>query len=168
MVRVRQLVPDSRGRTRRSRSLMLFAIFVPLAIFGPAALIGIPRWTESTMWRGILVGIFVVMLKVPLILLLFSFIRRNSEWPGKPVKWSDPEVVEILAALRAGAARADGMPNREARLAHLSREAWNVADRLDGPQQVDALTVALQIDQHLIAIRERSSAPGEGPGGAAS
>lgn len=155
------MVFDSLGRTRRSRALLLFAICLPLALFGPVALMGIPRWTDSAMWRGILVGVFVVFLKVPLILLLFSFIRRNAEWPGKPVKWGDQEVVEILEALRVNAERAEELPDREARLAHLSREAWNVADRLTGPHQVDALTVALQIDQRLIAVRDPSTSPGD-------
>jgi len=166
--RVRRLVTDSRGRPHRTRTFLVFAVFVVLAVFGPTALIWIPRWTESSMWRGILVGLFVVMLKVPLILLLFSYIRQNAEWPGQPVKWEAQEVSEILQAIRAGAARADEHPDREARLAHLSREAWNVADRLEGQLQVDALTVALQIDQRLIALRERSSSPGRPGDGASS
>ena len=47
--------------------------------------------------------------------------------------------------------------DRAARLAYLSREAWNVADRVTGDAKIDALTVALQIDQQLMELNDRET-----------
>jgi hypothetical protein len=46
-------------------------------------------------------------------------------------------------------------PDAAARLAYLSREAWNVADQVEGNAKVDALTVALRIDERLMDGRSR-------------
>jgi hypothetical protein len=92
--------------------------------------------------------IFVVfLLKVPLIWLLWWFISRNREWPGRRVVWDRQETAEILAYLQQEAETAQHRPDATARLAYLAREAWNVADNSSGDLKVDALTTALRIEQ---------------------
>jgi hypothetical protein len=44
------------------------------------------------------------------------------------------------------AARAPYRPDTQERLDYLSREAWNVADSMEGDAKVDALVVALRVD----------------------
>lgn len=128
-----------------------------MAMFGPALLAFAPSISDSTFWRGAMVFLTVAMFKVPLMLIFFSIIRRNREWPGQPVKWSNDEITEILEALRARMVAANRYPDSEARLQRLSTDAWHVADQLNGPRQVDALTIALQIDEKLMALRQVSS-----------
>ncbi len=157
MGRAVSMLHDDKGRIRRVRVGILLGITLPMALFGPALLAAVPSITESTLWRGALVFLTVAMFKVPLMILLFGFIRRNQEWPGRPTKWSDHELAEILQALRGQAEAAEHYPDAEARLERLSKDAWHVSDQLSGPRQVDALTVALQIDERLIARRRISS-----------
>ena len=101
------------------------------------------------------------MLKFPLVSLLWWFIVRNKEWPVRPPKWSDRETSDILAYILSEADRALPLPDAEARLTYLQGEAWNVADRVGGDRKVDAVNVALHIDEMLARpgvrrrIRER-------------
>ena len=71
------------------------------------------------------------------------------------MRWGDREVAEILDHISRQAADAEGRPDAAARLAYLSREAWNVADQVEGTAKVDALTVALRIDERLMEGRSR-------------
>ncbi len=130
-----------------------------LAMFGPAMLFVVPRVTNSDGWRWAGVVLTTFVLKVPLIMLCFMFIKRNLELPTKPPVWSDGEVGDILQALRDRAAATAGEQDRAARLAYLSREAWHVADRASGSAKTDALTVALQIDEQLMALNDREATP---------
>ncbi len=127
------------------------------AMFGPVLLFLIPKMTDNDLyrWGGVVLTTF--MLKVPLIMLVFMFIRRNLELPTKPPVWADSEVGEILQALRRQADDALALSDGPARLAYLSREAWNVADRVGGAAKSDALTVALQIDERLMDLRAREA-----------
>ena len=98
----------------------------------------------QTVW--VLFSVF--LLKFPLVSLLWWFIARNKEWPVRPPKWSergdarDPGLPRVRGRPRRGAAR-----RAPARLAYLQREAWNVADRVGGELKVDAVNVALHIDE---------------------
>lgn len=149
--------PD--GRLRVRRLLVVLPICFVLAMFGPAMLFLVPRLTDSDGWRwaGVILTTFV--LKVPLIMLCFMFIRRNLELPTKPPVWGAGEVDDILQALRDRVDAAADEQDRAARLAYLSREAWHVADRVSGPAKTDALTVALQIDEQLMALNDREATP---------
>ncbi len=148
------------GALRRVRVGFLVGITVSMALFGPALVVVIPFVTDSSLGRSALAFLAVALFKVPLMMLLFGFIRRNREWPGRRVDWNDDEITEILDSLRSQAAVVDRYPDAESRLERLSKDAWHVADELSGPRQVDALTVALQIDERLIA-RRRVSSPNE-------
>ena len=52
------------------------------------------------------------------------------------------------------------LPDAPARLAYLQREAWNVADRVGGELKVDAVNVALHIDQLLGRVGRRKAREG--------
>ena len=52
------------------------------------------------------------------------------------------------------------LPDAPARLAYLQREAWNVADRVGGEVKVDAVDVALHIDQLLARTGRRKAREG--------
>jgi hypothetical protein len=148
--------PD--GSVRIGRLAVLLIVTIGLAIFGTAAIWVAPTFLDGDFSRGVWVMFAVVGLKVPIVVVLWSFIRRNAEWPGQPVRWSPPEIGAILANLSVQAERAHQQPNTLARLEFLSREAWNVADQLGGADKVDALTVALRIDEQLLVERERHEA----------
>ena len=145
------------GRLRRGRMVLLLCITLPMAVFGPALLVAIPSITDDDLGRGALAFLAVALFKVPLMLLFFVFISRNRELPGRRVKWGDDEISEILESLRVQADNADRFADAESCLQRLSADAGHVADQLAGPRQVDALTVALQIDERLIARRRVSS-----------
>ena len=107
----------------------------------------------QTLW--VLFSVF--LLKFPLVALLWWFIIRNKEWPVRPPKWSDEETHEILTYLVGEADRSMTLPDAPARLAYLQREAWNVADRVGGDLKVDAVDVALHIDQLLSQTGRRKA-----------
>ncbi len=154
----RYLYRTTDGTLRRGRLAVLLVVAIGLAIFGTALIVLAPHVSDSTFGRGMWVMFVVVALKFPLIAILWSFIRRNAEWPGRRIEWSERELAAILARLanEAGVAGAD--VHGEARLTHLSREAWHIADQVSGDAKVDALTVALGIDERLMIRRARRSA----------
>jgi hypothetical protein len=135
--------------TRRVVPAILVSLV--LALFGTVFLVWAPDigigWLRATY-----VLFVVVVLKLPLIGILWWLIARNHEWPSTQPTWLPPEQAEILAYLENQAQQAAAMPDAVERLEYLSQEAWHVADRLDGNAKVDALTVALRID----LVRERA------------
>jgi hypothetical protein len=145
--------PD--GRIRVSRLVPLLAVTISMAIFGTVTIIAAPALGGHPAVRTIWVLFSVLLLKLPLILLLWWFIARNREWPNQRPRWSDREMGEILTRLDDEATRALHRPDAQARLAHLSREAWHLADQVGGERKVDALTVALRIDELAGRVRER-------------
>ena len=152
-----RLLYSPEGELRVRRLLVVLPLCFVFAMFGPAMLFLVPKVTENEMWRWSGVVLTTFALKVPLIMLIFMFIRRNLELPTKPPNWGDGEVNDILETLRARADQARAQDDRAARLAYLSREAWNVADRVTGDAKIDALTVALQIDQQLMELNDRET-----------
>lgn len=145
--------PD--GFIRLGRLLPLLGLTLVMALFGGALIWLTPHITHSDAGSALWVIFAVLMLKMPLVLLLWYFVRRNMEWPGRPVRWRPQEVGEILDYLDREAHAAVGADSSEARLAYLSREAWNVADQVGGELKVDALTVALRIDELQAAEARR-------------
>ncbi len=117
-----------------------------LALFGTALLVLAPGMPGPDWVRPAFAMLVVVLLKFPLIAVLWWLIARNREWPGSGPRWLPQEQAEILAYIEAEAARAASLPDAVERLRFLSGEAWLVADRLDGEGKVDALTVALRVD----------------------
>ena len=153
----RYLYRPGDGTLRRGRLIILLVTAIAFAMFGTALVVFAPRVSDSTLGRSLWVMFAVVMLKFPLIAILWSFIRRNAEWPGRRVEWSDNELGAILDRLTHEAEVAADGPNGAARLAHLSREAWHIADHVSGEAKVDALSVALRIDERLMTRRGAES-----------
>ena len=144
------------GRIRQRRMILVVAGAVVFAIFGSFLLvltpvIGHDHEGIQTVW--VLFSVF--LLKFPLVSLLWWFIARNKEWPVRPPKWSEDETRDIMRYLVSEADRSVTLPDAPARLAYLQREAWNVADRVGGEVKVDAVNVALHIDQLLQQPRPR-------------
>jgi hypothetical protein len=147
------------GQVRMTRLVGVIASTVALAIFGSALLIVTPALGGHEGLQTLWVLFSVFLLKFPLIALLWWFIVRTIEWPMRPPRWSAEETREILRYLIDRADRALPLPDAPARLAYLQREAWNVADRVDGELKVDAVDVALHIDQLASRSRARGRRP---------
>lgn len=144
---LRRFLYTPAGRVRVRRLIGVLVITIGLAIFGSFLLALTPVLSGHEGLQTLWVLFCVFLLKFPLVSLLWWFIVRNREWPVRPPRWSEDEVREILAYLVAEADRSLGLPDAPERLAYLRREAWNVADRAGGSVKVDAVDVALHIDQ---------------------
>jgi hypothetical protein len=150
---------DEDGRARPRRMIVVFAIAIGFALFGTFLLVLAPVFNGHEGFQTLWVVFSVILLKLPLVSLLWWFIVRNKELPGRAPKWSDTETREILAYLMAEADRVQGFPDAPARLAYLQREAWNVADKVGGEVKVDAVDTALHID-HMIPRQRTPRSPG--------
>jgi hypothetical protein len=148
---------DADGRVRVRRMIGVIATCLVFALFGTFLLALTPIFGEHEGAQTIWVLFCVFLLKFPLVSLLWWFIARNKEWPVRPPKWSDTETKEILDYLVAEANRCRDLPDAPARLAYLRGEAWNVADRVSGDVKVDAVNVALHIDEMTRPRARRSS-----------
>ena len=135
------------GRVRVERMIAVVATCIAFALFGTFLLVLTPAFGDHEGVQTLWVLFSVFLLKFPLVSLLWWFIVRNKEWPVRPPKWSEEETREILAYLVAEADRCWGFPDAPARLRYLQGEAWNVADRVGGDLKVDAVNVALHIDE---------------------
>lgn len=143
--------PD--GTVQFRRMVATVGTLIGLALFSIIMLMATPIWNGNTLAQSIWVLFAVVILKLPLVFFLWWLIVRNKEIPGVPVVWGDREVEEILEYLRDQARRAMDLPDGSARLAYLAKEAWHVADCVDGSGKGDAVSVALSIDE--LAARSR-------------
>lgn len=141
------------GRVIVPRMIGVVATTVLLAMFGSFLLVLTPVFGGNEGLQTLWVLFSVFLLKFPLVCLAWWFIVRNKEWPVRPPVWGDEETGDILAYLMAEADRALALPDAEARLTYLQGEAWNVADRVGGDRKVDAVNVALHIDQLLAQPR---------------
>jgi len=157
-VMLRRFLFDDEGHVHVLRLIPLLGVMIMLATFGTLGIVATPGISHNAAIQLAWVLTIVVVLKVPLIVFLWWLIWRNKEWPGRRVHWSGKETREILDYLEARAVEAEGLPDAPARLAYLSREAWNVADQVEGAVKVDALTVALRVDERAVRVRERRGA----------
>ncbi|MBY0396229.1 MAG: hypothetical protein K2X91_07140 [Thermoleophilia bacterium] len=144
---LRRFLYTPTGRVRVRRMIGVLVVTIGLAIFGSFLLALTPILGGHEGLQTLWVLFCVFLLKFPLVSLLWWFIVRNKEWPVRPPRWSEEEVREILAYLVAEADRSLALSDAPERLAYLQREAWNVADRAEGAVKVDAVDVALHIDQ---------------------
>lgn len=150
---MKRLLLNPDGTVQVRRVVPLGIALAALGFFGSFLIFATTRVSSNGTVRTLWVIGAVFLLKAPLITLLWWLIMRNREWPGRPVKWGDAETREILAFLDSQALQAMALPDASPRLAHLSAEAWNAADNLDGEARVDALTVALRIDEMAARVR---------------
>lgn len=139
------------------RLIPTLVAFIILAFFGTTLIFVTPAISDSTAVQVTWALFALAGLKLPIIMLLWHFISRNRDWPGRWARWSTKESREILAHLEEEAWRAPYLPDTAARLDHLSREAWNVADAMEGASKIDALTVALRIDEKRGALARNTA-----------
>jgi hypothetical protein len=138
---------NENGRVRMRRMVITMAILIVFAMFGTASMVFITMFSGNSTLQTVWLVVFVVLAKLPLICFAWWLIWRNKELPGREVVWSEEETRTILTALSAQARQSLEMPNTDARLAYLSREAWHVADKAEGSVKADAVGVALEIDR---------------------
>jgi len=148
---------DGSGKLRMDRLFPALFALVLLALMGTVLLVATPVFGDNETLRGIWVLTCVFLLKVPLVIVLWWLIWRNNELPGRPVEWSRDEFAGILEHLLRQARAAFLADDEDARLSYLSREAWNLADQVSGDATVDALTVALRIDERRVQLRDRGT-----------
>jgi hypothetical protein len=146
-VRLWRFLYDADGGVQVMRLVVTLIVAIGLAFFGTLLLFATPAVADSSGGQAAWVLFATVALKLPLLALLWQFVLRNREWPGRRTEWSRSESQEILSYIEAEAMRALDRPDAGARLAYLSGEAWHVADAVEGDVKVDALTVALRIDE---------------------
>ena len=149
---------DSNGALIRSRVLPAVIACLILALAGSALVVVTPVFNGHDTLQGMWVLTCVFLMKIPLVTILFWLVLRNRELPTQRPDWDPSELEGIFEHLLRQADAAVSRPDARERLNYLSREAWNVADRLEGDPKVDALTVALRIDTHLAQIGEGSGA----------
>ena len=148
---------DGTGRLRMNRLFPVLFCLVVLALLGTVLLVATPAFNNHQTLQSIWVLTCVFVLKVPLVVVLWWLIWRNQEVTGRPANWSHDEFAGILEHLLRQARMAFMTPNEDARLAYLSQEAWNLADQVSGDATVDALTVALRIDERRVQLRGRGT-----------
>jgi hypothetical protein len=148
-----RLLTDDSGRLRAHRVFVTVFVCVVMALLGSVLLVATPVFKGSEVLQGIWVLSCIFLLKLPLVAILWWLIWRNKELPGRRVEWSYDELAGILEHLLRQARNAARANDEEARLAYLSAEAWNIADQVNGNAKVDALTVALRIDERLARVR---------------
>lgn len=153
--RVGRFLLDHKGRVIRRRIYPVLAVCVVMAMFGTTLVVASPALGDHPTLQGFYVLFCVFLLKLPLVGMLWWLIFRNSEWPTRPPVWDEEEVDDILAHILAEARRAADRSDELSRLGYLSGEAWHVADRATGAQKVDALTVALRIDDRRASLSRR-------------
>ena len=144
---LRRFLYTPTGRVRVRRLIGVLVVTIGLAIFGSFLLALTPVLGGHEGLQTLWVLFCVFLLKFPLVSLLWWFIVRNKELPVRPARRSEEELLEILACLVAEGDRSLALPDAPERLAYLQGEAWNVADRAEGAVKVDAVDVALHIDQ---------------------
>lgn len=149
-----RLLFEENGRARPKRMIAVVASTVFLALGGSFLLAITPAITDPTL-QSVWVLFAVFILKFPLVVFLWWLIWRNKEWPMTPPRWSDEESREILTYLVRETERCRKLPDAPARLSYLSGEAWHVADRVEGEIKVDAVDVALHIDEVARSVGAR-------------
>ena len=148
---------DGSGRLRMNRLFPTVFACVLLALLGTVLVVATPAFNGYEVFQSIWVLMCVFFFKVPLVVILWWLIWRNKELPGRPVEWSHDEFAGILEHLLRQARMAFMAEDEDARLRYLSKEAWNLAGQVSGDATVDALTVALRIDERRVQLRDRDS-----------
>jgi len=127
---------------------VVFTLGIILAPAGIVLLALLP-WLAPTDGRERLFYILfaISLIKFPALVVAWWLLTRNAERPDQPGVWDDAEQRRIIARIRAEgeAAKARG---DAAAMRHLAREAWAVADRLDGDMRAEAVALASVLGAH--------------------
>jgi hypothetical protein len=121
---------------------VVFTLGIILAPAGIILLALLP-WAAPTDGRERIIYVLfaISLVKFPLLAGAWWLLTRNAERPDLPGVWDEAEqrriIMRIQAEGEAAKARGDA-----AALRHLAREAWTVADRLEGDIRAEAVALA--------------------------
>lgn len=149
---------DASGEIRTARLILsVFVALLVLTVGTYAALLAAGLGSPNVL--GFWAAVAFVVIKVPLLFLIWYLLGRSGEAQSKP-KWTDEESAEILEYLRREATIAAGRPDGASRLSYYAREAWFVAEQGSGEHTADAVDLAVRIE--AMAERARQRAGGDG------
>jgi len=150
---LRRLVVDEHGDVRGNRVLFAVAALAMLTALGTFIALVAAGAGEVDVLGAWVVGI-LLLVKIPALAILWWALGRHVEKPGEN-RWDSREVARILASLEEQARLSVARPGAALRLAHLSREAWFVADRAPDADKPEAVAAALRID----SLAQQTGAP---------
>lgn len=136
-----------RGTAGRS---VVVAAAVGIALFGSFLLLVTPDFGGHPGLQTVWVVVALVLLKLPLLGLVWWLIARRRR--GPETRWSLPETERLLAGIEDGVAAAAGGPDAAARLDVLRADAWKAAREGDPAATPRAVEIALRIDR--MCLRE--------------
>jgi hypothetical protein len=121
---------------------VVFTLGIILAPAGVVLLALLPWAAPADGRERIVYIIFAIsLIKFPALAGAWWLLSRRAERPDRPGVWDEAEQRRILARLQAegeaARARGDGVALR-----YLAREAWTVADRLEGDMRAEAVALA--------------------------
>jgi hypothetical protein len=155
----RRLFVDEHGDVRSNLILVAVAAMAMLTALGTFIALVAAGAGEVDVLGAWVVGI-LLLVKIPALAILWWALGRHVEKPGE-TRWDSREVSRILASLEEQARLSVGRPDAPLRIAHLSREAWFVADRARDIDKPDAVAAALRIESLSAGVKEKR-APGAG------
>ena len=121
---------------------VVFTLGIVLAPAGIILLVLLPWAAPADGRERIVYVLFALSLvKFPALAGAWWLLTRNAERPDLPGVWDETEQRRIIARIQAEAEAAK-MRGDGAALRHLAREAWTVADRLEGELQAEAVALA--------------------------
>lgn len=129
---------------RASRTLGVAAA-VALALFGSFLLALTPSLDGAPGLQILWVLFSLVLLKVPLLLLVWWIIVRRRARGDRP--WSEEATRAFLDRTAGEAARAAGMPDGGVRLERLRAQTWAALERTDGAHTPALVDLALRIER---------------------
>jgi hypothetical protein len=150
------LLHDSEGRLNGRRAFLVIAALVFLIGFATVGVALLSPFLGATV-VGVAALVVLVLVKAPLLALVWRLMGRHLERPGQEV-WSAEERREILDYLERQARESVARPDARARLDFLTREAWTVADRSPDEDKAQAVATALRI-RAMSPAAERSRPP---------
>lgn len=121
---------------------VVFTLGIVLAPAGIVLLALLPWVAPADGRERIIYVLFAISLvKLPVLAGVWWLLSRNAERPDLPGRWDDAEQRRIIARIQAEGEAAKARGDGEA-LRHLAREAWTVADRLEGEMRAEAVALA--------------------------
>ena len=137
------ILHDDQGRIRTYRTLGLISVLVLfMGLATSLILLAATSISPAVLAFGTLA--ILVLVKVPLLAVVWWLMGKHMEKPGRPA-WDADERREILDYLEREAARVANLPDAGERLAFLRQEAWRVADGAPPEDKAAAAATALRI-----------------------
>lgn len=140
--------PGARMGTLLVRTLAV-SLALGMALFGSFLLAVTPSLDDRPGLQILWVIASLVLLKVPLLYLVWWLIARRRSRPDHA--WSDEAAGAFLERAEAELARAEQAPDAAARLTGLHAEVWAAVDRAGDRSTPALVDLALRIDRLRLA-----------------